>query len=221
MYEAYQAGKWAFVSDYARIDILHQHGGVYLDTDVELLQSLDSFLHYSMFCGWEKSDGQPLFGSHPDEKMLYAINFGLGVGAVPGHPVMQELLQLYRGMSFYLPNGEMNCVPCPVYQTRVMQRYGLDTMHPTLQMNKYFAAFPAEYFAPKSYLTGLIEKTKNTVSIHHFAMSWKSRREMVEYVICSRLTRFMSHDKAYWWVKTQFARFDYWKRRIMSLLGFK
>lgn len=221
MREAYKAGKWAFVSDYARIDILHQYGGVYLDTDVELLKPLDDFLRYPLFCGWEKSEGTPLFGSTPEEQMHYAVNYGLGVGAVPGHPVLRDLMELYQGLSFYQPDGSMNLVPCPVYQTRVMQRYGLDATQTALQQNEHFAAFPPEYFAPKSYHTGLIERTPATVSIHHFSMSWKSRREKQEYFFYSRLARFMPQEKAREWVKKQFARYDYWLWRIKKIFGIK
>ena len=221
MQEAHKAGKWAFVSDYARIDILHQYGGVYLDTDVELLKPLDDFLEYPLFCGWEKSEGTPLYGSTPEEQMHYAVNYGLGVGAVPGHPVLQELLQLYQGVSFYRQDGEMNLVPCPVYQTRVMQRYGLDATQATMQQNEHFAAFPPEYFSPKSYYTGLIEKTRNTVSIHHFSMSWKSRREVIEYWLYSRLARYVDSEKAYYWVRKQSARYDYWMNRIKHTLALK
>lgn len=221
MQDAYNAGKWAFVSDYARIDVLYQYGGVYLDTDVELLKPLDDFLDYPLFCGWEKSEGTPYYGSEPDERMHYAVAFGLGVGAVPGHPVLRDLLELYQGLSFYLPDGTMNLVPCPVYQTRVMQRYGLDATQATLQKNEHFAAFPPEYFSPKSHRTGLIEQTPATVSIHHFSMSWKSRRERQEHFLYSRLVRYMSHDKAFVFVKKQFARYDYWLGRIRNLIGLK
>lgn len=217
MHEAYKAGKWAFVSDFARIDILHQHGGVYLDTDVELLKPLDDYLQYPLFAGWEKSDGAAVYGSAPEEQMRYAVNYGLGIGAVAGHPVLQDLIALYEQMPFYLPGGEMNLVPCPVYQTRVMQRYGLDATQPTLQQNEHFAVFPPDYFSPKSYGTGLIEKTPNTVSIHHFSMSWKNKRQQRQYWLYSRLSRFMPRDIAYCWVQKQYARYDYWLDRIKKL----
>jgi mannosyltransferase OCH1-like enzyme len=217
MHDASKAGKWAFVSDYARIDILHQHGGVYLDTDVELLKPLDDFLHYPLFCGWEKSEGTSLYGSEPGERMHYAVNYGLGVGAVPGHLVLKELLAMYADMHFLMPDGSMNQVVCPVYQTRALQRFGLDAREARLQITDTFAVFPPEYFSPKSFHTGLIEKTENTVSIHHFSMSWKNKREKVQYWICSHLARYMSYSAAYHWVWKQTARYDYWMGRIKQL----
>ena len=226
MHEAYKAGKWAFVSDFARIDVLNKYGGVYLDTDVELLKPLDEFLKYPLFCGWEKGEGSPekgktVYGSTADEQMYCVVNFGLGVGGVAGHPVLHDLVKLYHELSFYQPDGSMNLVPCPVYQTRVMQRYGLDATQPTLQRNEHFAVFPPEYFSPKSYYTGLIEKTSNTVSIHHFSMSWKTKRELLEYWVYSRLARCMDQEKAYYWVRKQSARYDYWMGRIKKILRMK
>lgn len=214
MYEAYKAGKWAFVSDYARIDILHQYGGVYLDTDVELLKSLDPFLVHPLFCGWEKSDGEQIYGSIKDECMQFAVNYGLCAGAVKEHPILKELIDLYQKMDFYLLDGSHNLIPCPVYQTRVMQRYGLDATQASLQKNGHFAVFPSDYFSPKSYYTGLIERTSNTVSIHHFSMSWKTRRQQLEAWVCSRLSRYMPRHEAYAWTQKQFSRYDYWMGRV-------
>lgn len=221
MHEAYKAGMWAFVSDFARIDILNQYGGVYLDTDVELLKPLDEYLKYPLFAGWEKGGGSAVFGSREEEKMFHVVNFGLGVGAVPGHPVLQDLIKLYQELPFYQPDGSMNLMPCPVYQTRVMLRYGLDATRQTLQRNEHFAVFPPDYFSPKSFYTGLIEKTSNTVSIHHFSMSWKTKRELLEYWVYSRLARYMDQEKAYYWVRKQSARYDYWMGRIRKTLHIK
>lgn len=218
MHEAYKAGKWAFVSDFARVDILHRHGGVYLDTDVELLKPLDDYLKYPLFAGWEQSDGMTVYGSLPEEQMKYAVNYGLGVGSVAKHPVLQGLIDLYQEMPFCLPDGSMNIVPCPVYQTRVMQRYGLDATQPTFQQNEHFAVFPPEYFSPKCFDSGIIKKTANTVSIHHFSMSWKNKRQQHEHWLYNKLSRFMPREKAYDFVHMQYARYDYWIGRIKKVL---
>lgn len=221
MREAAAAGKWAFVSDYARVDILHEHGGVYLDTDVELLKPLDDFLQYPMFCGWEKGmaeENRQVWGSVPEEHMYHVANYGLGVGSEAGHPVLKTLLEMYADMHFVMPDGSLNQIPCPVYQTRAMQQFGLNATKAVFQQNEHFTVFPAEYFSPKSYYTGLIEKTPNTVSIHHFSMSWKNGRVKFEERIRSILSRYMPHEKAYHWVRKQSARYDYWVGRIKSLI---
>ncbi len=224
MREAASVGKWAFVSDYARIDILNQHGGVYLDTDVELLKPLDEFLQYPLFCGWDTvylDDGPPkrVYGSREEENMYCLTAFGLGVGAIAGHPVLKDLLDMYAELHFLLPDGTQNQVACPVYQTRALQKYGLVALEPTLQINDTFAAFPPEFFSPKSFLTGIIKITANTVSIHHFNMSWMSSEEKLLYRFCAIMSRFISYGKAYDWGNYQIARYKYWKQRLKTIFG--
>lgn len=196
MHEAYKAGKWAFVSDYARIDILYQYGGIYLDTDVEVIKPLDPFLSTSMFCGWEKSDGEQIYGSTEDEHMHYAVAYGLGVGAEAGHKILKEMMDLYNQTPFYLPEGGMNLIPCPVYQTRIMQRYGLDAMHDSFQHNNLFSVYPPEYFCPKHPSTHILTLTKNTVCIHHFNMSWQTNYVKRFCLIRDVLMRVLPHNAA-------------------------
>ena len=168
MSDAYKEKKWSFVSDYARLDIIYQHGGIYLDTDVELLKSLDDFLKYEMFCGFESRDD--LMDQHG---IAYeeSVNFGLGYGAEKGHPILKAMLDYYEGLSFYREDGSLNLLACPVYQTEVLRRYGLITNR-KFQQIQHCTVFPAEVFSPKSYLTGKISITPETVSIHHFKVSW-------------------------------------------------
>ena len=109
MKEAYQAEKWAFVSDYARLDVVYRHGGIYLDTDVEVLKPLDDLCHHEMFVGFESNR---------------QVAFGLGFGAVKGHPVLRQLLERYAQEAF-LETDCTEMVACPVYQTECLQQHGL------------------------------------------------------------------------------------------------
>lgn len=95
--EAYEAKKWAFVSDYARLDIIYNRGGVYLDTDVELYTSLDDLLKYDAFYCFESSRN---------------INSGLGFGAVKDHASTKSCLGYYNGKHFII-NGKPDLTPCP------------------------------------------------------------------------------------------------------------
>lgn len=169
MSDAYKEKKWAFVSDYARIDVIYTYGGIYLDTDVEVLKSFDALLDEEMFCGFESRD--PLmkkYGMKYDE----AVSFGLGFGAVKGHKVLKDLLDLYTHLNFYNSDGSLNLIACPYYQTEVLIKYGLAANQQTQRFNGGIAYSP-EYFCPQSNLTNeMLHLTSNTYSIHHFSSTW-------------------------------------------------
>ena len=159
MHEAYEAGKWAFVADYARIDVVNAHGGLYFDTDVEVLRPFDEFLNCSMFAGWESRD--PLLDKLgiPYEN---SVAFGLGYGAECDHPVLQDLLDFYDELSFYNEDGSMNLVACPHYQTESLKKFGLNDSARTRQsLPGGIEIYPEDYFSPKSQLTGEIELTEH------------------------------------------------------------
>lgn len=194
MYEAYEAGKWAFVADYARIDVVNAHGGLYFDTDVEVLRPFDEFLNCSMFAGWESRD--PLLDKLgiPYEN---SVSFGLGYGAECDHPVLQDLLDFYDELSFYNEDGSMNLVACPHYQTESLKKFGLDDSARTRQsLPGGIEIYPEDYFSPKSQLTGEIELTESTASIHHFAMSWVDEASRRESLLKWKLCRHMGYKSA-------------------------
>lgn len=166
--DAYKEKKWSFVSDYARVDILYRYGGIYLDTDVELVKNLDSFLNKRMFCGFESRD--PIMDK---KKIPYenSVNFGLGYGAEKGNPILKDILDLYKTLSFYNKDGSLNLLACPFYQTKILMQYGLIDNREYQEL-EYCVVYPPDFFSPKSYLTGEIAITENTVSIHHFRVSW-------------------------------------------------
>ena len=159
MKEAYEAGKWAFVSDYARLQIIYEQGGIYLDTDVELLKPLDHLLNAKGFMGF-------------DEKGIVAT--GLGFGAEAGNPIIGEFLKDYRDISFYLADGSMDLTPCPDRNTQALERLGMD-MKNTNQTFLDTVFLPKEYLCPMDYCTGKKTITKNTCSIHHYCATWTSK----------------------------------------------
>lgn len=154
--QTYNNKKWAFVSDYARVDVVCQYGGVYLDTDVELLKSFDEFLKWDMFCGFENSKD---------------INWGLGFGAVQGHEILREVLKVYEHMNIINNDGSLNLVKCPIIQSSVMSKYGF-VLDGSPQEKGYVAVYPKEFFSPYSYKKGFGRITANTHSIHHYSASW-------------------------------------------------
>lgn len=162
MSDAYDNEKWAFVSDYARIDIIYHMGGIYLDCDVELIKPLDNLLGTEMYCGFE------------DYKY---INLGLGYGAVAGHPYLKALLEYYDELNFYDIDGKINLIACPYHQTKVAEKFGIVAKN-SYQHVEGITVYPSEVLAPFSYW-GLGEITKHTYSIHHFGDSWHDKEEKI------------------------------------------
>ena len=114
MKEAYDNKKWGFVPDYARLDIIYQHGGIYMDTDVEMVANLDDLLEYEGFFGFENTgNGQ------------YYVNCGHGFGAVANHPIVKAARDLYDNIHFVNQDGTLNMIPSPQYTTQTLLEYGL------------------------------------------------------------------------------------------------
>lgn len=193
MSDAYKEKKWAFVSDYARLDVIYQYGGVYFDTDVELIKPIDYLLKNKLFCGWEERD-QNYRLKYPNFEN--SVNFGLGYGAEKGNIILRDILDLYDHLSFYNTDGSLNLVACPHYQTEILNKYGLDDSRRTLQRLKFATVYPEDFFSPKSITTGKINLTKNTVSIHHFSMSWISPNEKRLQELEWKLQTHMSYKLA-------------------------
>lgn len=156
MKAAYEAKKWAFVSDYARVDILYHQGGVYLDTDVELVKSLDAFLNYDFYAGFES---------------VNFVAFGLGFGSTEGHPVVKAILDYYDCLEFPDTEFGRSMVSSPRIQTTVLAKHGMVCNNQTQEFEGCHI-FNTEYFNPMSFKTGETNLTNNTVSIHHYDMSW-------------------------------------------------
>lgn len=159
--EAYEAKKWAFVTDYARLEIIFENGGIYLDTDVELLSSLDAFLENDCFMGIEKGN---------------YIATGLGFGAIPHFEIINELINEYKHMSFLNPDGSYNLTTCPIITTQLFIKKGFIQKDFNQIIDDTFI-YSSEYFCPKNFETGIVNITDKTIAIHHFDGSWLSEEE--------------------------------------------
>ena len=162
MLQAYENKKWGFVPDYARLDIINQHGGIYLDTDVELIRSLDELLSYEFYCGFEDK---------------HYIALGLGFGAVKGHPLIRKMIATYQNLDF-LQEGVPNLTASPVYQTKVMQDQGF-TLNGEYQEKSGIGVLPSDAFAPGGSLLLPDEITDHTFSIHHYDASWMDNNNKI------------------------------------------
>lgn len=155
--QAYEAKKWAFVTDYVRLQVVWENGGIYLDTDVELLKGLDDLLDNEAFFGFE------------DE---VNIATGLGFGAEKGHPILKDVMEDYREILFRLEDGSYDELSCPQRNTAVFLRHGLKQDGSLQMLGGGIQILPRDYFNPKDWKTGEIRRTENTLSIHHFSASW-------------------------------------------------
>ena len=163
--EAYAAKKYAFVSDYARFDILYREGGVYFDTDVEVIRSMDDILALGAFMGMERDyDGD------------FTVAPGRGLGVNPGLGLYRDILDKYSGMSFVKPDDTLNMTPIDRHITPVLIAHGLKPGPGILEVEGV-RIYPTEYFNPKSVDDGRIRLTSNTRTIHHFADSWHTPKE--------------------------------------------
>lgn len=159
--QAYEAKKWAFVTDYVRLQVVYDHGGIYLDTDVELLQNWDHLLESQAFFGFE--DGK-------------YIATGLGFGAEAGTPIVKEMMDDYQDIPFILDDGSYNAITCPVRNTAVFLRHGL-RQDGESQVIAGCRILPSVCLCPVDYETGKKGRTSETLSIHHFSASWQSSEQ--------------------------------------------
>ena len=160
MAEAYAAKKYAFVSDVMRLIVLEQYGGVYFDTDVEVVRDISPLLDDEGFIGFENDQ---------------FVNSGQVMAAKAHHPVIQAMIEEYKKLHFTNTDGTATPVGCPRLNTDVMERFGL-IRNGREQVVAGIHVYSADYFNPVDSTTGKLTKTENTYSIHWYSMSWLPKR---------------------------------------------
>lgn len=165
--QAYEAKKYAFVSDVARLVVLYNEGGIYLDTDVELTKSLDDLLDNKAYIGFENNE---------------YVNSGQGTGSEAGQPFLQEQLEVYRQMNFINEIGFLSTKSCPIIATQVLEKKGL-IKNGEQQTVDEVTIYPADYFNPYDDATGRLNITEHTHSIHWYAKSWSPRSKSKDKVM--------------------------------------
>lgn len=157
--EAYEAKKWAFVSDYVRFYVLERYGGIYLDTDVEVIKSFDPFLHHGAFVGYESR---------------YVLSTAV-IGSQAHHPFTKAMKSLYD-KPFIRDNGIMETVPNTQIVTQLLESsFGLDKTKSKQLLQNDIEVYPQEYFSPKSYYDKTLIESEKTVAVHHFDGSWHTK----------------------------------------------
>ncbi len=154
--EAYESRKFAFVTDYVRLYAIYTEGGIYMDTDVEVIGNFDQFLHHNAFSGFETDGNVPTGMMAAEKGSLWA----------------KELLDDYHERRFVKEDGTFDMTTNTTVITQYMLDKGLVLNNTYQDFPGLCTMYPAEYFCPKDHRTGKIKCTKKTVCIHHFAGSW-------------------------------------------------
>lgn len=161
--QAYEAGRWAFVTDYVRLKALTEMGGIYMDTDVELVKPLTPFLEQEGFAGFETDS---------------SVQTGL-LACRAGFPLFQEFLRHYDSASFFKADGTHDVTTNVSVLTNLCRKHGL-APNGRFQVVDGFAVYPKAVFCPVDFDTEILHRTKKTVAIHWFASSWKTEEERAE-----------------------------------------
>ena len=173
----YDNKKWAFLSDFARLVVVAEQGGIYFDTDVELLKSPDELLKYGAYYGFENDQN---------------IATGLGFGAEAQHPTVISMIQTYSEIE---PDadGIYPMIVCPALNTKALLSFGLK-LDGSRQNIGGAEILPTDYMNPYDDPTGRMNKTPNTISVHWYSKSWMSKRTILRSKIMKPLHRIFGVD---------------------------
>lgn len=162
--QAYEAQKYAFVSDVARLIVVYEQGGIYMDTDVEVIKPLDDLLENKAYMSFENNE---------------FVSSGLGFGSQAGVQFFKEHIDEYRDEVFIKEDGSFNMLGCPRVATRLLEKKGIE-LNGKEQIIDDVHIYPAEYFNPYDDATGVLNITDNTYSIHWYSKTWSNRRKSVD-----------------------------------------
>lgn len=168
--EAYSVGKYAFVSDFARFWILYHYGGVYFDTDVEVIKPIDDIVEKGAYMGIEV-----ICKVYPESLIDYPmVNPGLGVGAPAGMEFYKKMIDFYSNYHFLRKDGSIIGGTVVYHTTNMLVKEGLQKRADIQQVSGIWI-YPEDYFNPFDDLTGRLNKTERTRSIHWYARSWQQQ----------------------------------------------
>ncbi len=166
--QAFETKKYAFAADFIRLYAVYNYGGIYLDTDIEIVKSFNDLLERPYFVGAE------------GEGIIEAGVFGAEKNA----DWLKKCLDYYEGKEFIKTDGTFDTLTLPrimmsqISQIKMFKEVEPNDINSEQQHidNDMIYMFPKDYFCAKNHGTGVIEKTANTYSIHHFAMSWLPKK---------------------------------------------
>ncbi len=174
----YEQKKYAFLSDFVRLVVVEKYGGLYFDTDVELVKSPDELLQYEAFYGFEDDEN---------------VNTGEGFGAEAGHPTVKAMIDEYLAI---VPdeNGNYPLKACPALNTAALMPFGLRT-DGTRQNVAGAEILPIDFLNPYDDPTGRLNKTANTISIHWYSKTWMSKWTILRSKLTKPLHRLFGVNR--------------------------
>lgn len=172
--EAFKLQKWAFLSDYVRLRVLHEEGGIYFDTDVEVLKIFDDFLELPAFIGFESP-----------EALCTAV-----IGSEKGGRWVDRLINLYKSRRFVDDSGEIDYTTNVKFITEVcVSEFGLNLNGCRQNLDDQVEVYPCETFSPIDFQTGIRSSIDKSYSIHHYMGSWLDKRDHRRIALQRRLAR--------------------------------
>ena len=174
--QAYSEGKYAFVSDIARIEALYQYGGIYMDTDVEVYKTFDDLLNESrVILGFEYDN-------------WVATSF---MAAEKEHPFLKEFADLYIKETFSKADGTINTTTNVSRLTKLLCEKGLEQENRKQELPDGIVVYPIEFFSPYDYANCIMEKTEKSYCAHLFFVTWLPKIEQIKKFIKRTLVRFI------------------------------
>lgn len=184
--EAYNVKKFAYVSDYARLKVLYEYGGIYFDTDVEIIRPMDDLMTKGAWMGIEKHSNTP------DTDDMVAL--GLGFAIEPHHPIIKEVMSFYEKTHYIFPDGHIEQIPIVPITTNILKKHGMPSRIDVPVKVEGITIYPWDYFCPQEFLSTKVESTSNTYTIHHYSatwMSWTDKLLMYKGKYTTKLKRFL------------------------------
>lgn len=195
--EAYDAKKWAFVSDYARFKILYEYGGIYFDTDVEVINNMEDILEIGAFIGRERIAN------------TYPVNAGLGIAAEKHMPLIKEILDDYES-SHFETTGKMRTVVERV--TDILKTHGLsENKDLNYELIESISVYSSDYFCPYDYNIGELKITDNTRSIHWYDASWLDVKMQIRRKNCVKIQKIFKGRIGEYIAKIYMSGSYYWE----------
>ena len=189
----YEQKKYAFLSDYARLYIVYHNGGLYFDTDVELIRKPDFLLNEEAFFGFEMDGTERKTRTLNENKEYGVVASGLAFGSVAEGVALEAMLKEY----IPLLDGKSEPIGCPILNTKAMKKIGLQPGG-KMQRLPHATIYPKDYFNPYESTTGRLNMTKNTVSIHWYAGSWLSKRQRIKSALTKPFHRIFGNECFAW-----------------------